>query len=107
MDTIREQLELLLEAKPYEEMFEFCDFTLVEQNEVAAAKGIQTAMVNSSEYRPVIKKSVTYIVAAVLFNEHGEVLMMQVRNLPALISREMDDRIRFASNLTSERRRCV
>ncbi len=80
METIRQQLELLLEAKPYEEMFEFCDFTLSEQTEAAAAKGIQTALdtLASSEYRPVIKKSVTYIVAAVLFNEHGEVLMMQV-----------------------------
>ena len=36
--------------------------------------------VNSDEYKPVVKKSVTYIVAAVLFNERGEVLMMQVRN---------------------------
>ena len=35
--------------------------------------------VNSEEYKPVVKKSVTYIVAAVLFNERGEVLMMQVR----------------------------
>ena len=34
--------------------------------------------VNSEEYKPVVKKSVTYIVAAVLFNERGEVLMMQV-----------------------------
>ena len=34
--------------------------------------------VNSDEYKPVVKKSVTYIVAAVLFNERGEVLMMQV-----------------------------
>jgi 8-oxo-dGDP phosphatase len=81
MDTICNQLGLLLESKPYEEMYEFCDFSLSEQNELAAAKGVTSPsnLVNSDEYKPVIKKSVTYIVAAVLFNEDGEVLMMQVR----------------------------
>jgi hypothetical protein len=46
------------------------------QNEVAASKGISPAA--PSNFKPVIKKSVTYIVAAVLVNEHGDVLMMQV-----------------------------
>ena len=30
----------ILEGKPYEEMHEFCDFTLEEQNEVQVAKGV-------------------------------------------------------------------
>ncbi len=47
------------------------------QNDVSAAKGIAPAA--PSNFKPVIKKSVTYIVAAVLVNEHGDVLMMQVR----------------------------
>ena len=50
------------------------------QNDVSAAKGIAPAA--PSNFKPVIKKSVTYIVAAVLVNEHGDVLMMQVRKLP-------------------------
>merc|ERR1719411_1828684 len=57
-------------------MFEFCDFSLNEQNEATTAKGIQPT-VNSEEYKPVVKKSVSYIVAAVLINDQGEVLMMQ------------------------------
>jgi len=76
MESISKKLGFLLEGKPYEEMFEFCDFSLNEQNEATTAKGIQPT-VNSDEYKPVVKKSVTYIVAAVLFNERGEVLMMQ------------------------------
>lgn len=75
MDTIQNHLALLLDAKPYEEMFEFCDFSLADQNEAALAKGVQPAA--SSEYKPVIQKSITYIVAAVLVNDRGEVLMMQ------------------------------
>lgn len=39
------------------------------------ANGIKPAV--SSSYVPVCQKTVTYIVAAVIFNEHDEVLMMQ------------------------------
>ena len=56
-------------------MHEFCDFTLEEQNEVQVAKGVQPSAPN--EFKPVIKKNVSYIVAAVLINDQGEVLMMQ------------------------------
>ena len=41
MESISKKLGFLLEGKPYEEMFEFCDFSLNEQNEVTAAKGVQ------------------------------------------------------------------
>jgi len=75
MDLIQEQLRLLLEGRPYEEPEEFCDFTLAEQNEAVAAKGVNPAA--PTDFQPVVKKSVVYIVGAIIFNEKGEVLMMQ------------------------------
>ena len=77
MDAIESQVALLLEGKPYEEMVELCDFSLSDQNEAAMSKGV-TQLSVASDYKPVVKKSVTYIVAAVLFNDDGDVLMMQV-----------------------------
>lgn len=41
----------------------------------AVAKGVQPS--SSSDYKPVTKKSVTYIVMGVLINDKSEVLMMQ------------------------------
>ena len=61
MEEIKSNVALLLEGKPYEEMHEFCDFTLEEQNEVQVAKGVQPSAPN--EFKPVIKKNVSYIVA--------------------------------------------
>ena len=60
-----------MEGRPYEELHEFCDFSLAEQNEAAAAKGVAAAA--PADFQPVVKKSVCYIVAAVIFNEHNEV----------------------------------
>ena len=76
METVARNVSLLLEGKPYEEMYEFCDFSLADQNDATLAKGVQPS--TPTDFKPVIKKSVTYIVAAVLVNEHGDVLMMQV-----------------------------
>ena len=45
----------------------FCDFTLAQQNKATTA----------SDFQPLVKKSVCYIVAAVIFNENKEVLMIQ------------------------------
>jgi len=75
MDSIARNIRLLLDGKPFEEMYEFCDYSLADQNETSLAKGVQPSA--PSDFKPVIKKSVTYIVAAVLINEHGDVLMMQ------------------------------
>jgi len=75
MDVIKDHIRLLMEGRPYEELHEFCDFSLAEQNEAAAAKGVAAAA--PADFQPVVKKSVCYIVAAVIFNEHNEVLMMQ------------------------------
>ena len=44
MESISKKLGFLLEGKPYEEMFEFCDFSLNEQNEATTAKGIQASV---------------------------------------------------------------
>ena len=85
MDSIARNIRLLLDGKPFEEMYEFCDYSLADQNETSLAKGVQPSA--PSDFKPVIKKSVTYIVAAVLINEHGDVLMMQVNSnsSPAII----------------------
>jgi len=80
MDEVQAQLQLLLAARPYEEMREHCDFSLADQAEAAMAKGVAPAA--SADYRPVVKKSVTYIVAAVLVDDRGAVLMMQVSSPP-------------------------
>ena len=34
MDLIQDHLRLLMEGRPYEELHEFCDFSLQDQNEV-------------------------------------------------------------------------
>jgi len=75
VESVPKNVEFLLEGKPYEELHEFCDFSLQDQNDASLSKGIQPSA--PSEFKPVIKKSVTYIVAAVLLNSEGEVLMMQ------------------------------
>lgn len=75
MENIQEQLRLLLDGRPYEELHEFCDFSLADQYDAVAAKGV--APNAPTDFTPVVKKSVVYIVGAVIFNEKGEVLMMQ------------------------------
>jgi len=75
MDLIQDHLRLLMEGRPYEELHEFCDFSLQDQNEATTSKGAQPLA--PADFQPVVKKSVCYIVAAVLFNEKNEVLMMQ------------------------------
>merc|ERR1711936_10286 len=75
MDLIKDQIRNLLDGRPYEELHEFCDFSIAEQNEAAASKGVQPG--TPSDFTPVVKKSVCYIVSAVLFNDNNEVLMMQ------------------------------
>ena len=54
---------------------ELCDFTLEEQNAATEAQGVQPSA--SSDFVPILGKTVTYIVACVLINEKNEVLMMQ------------------------------
>ena len=62
---------MLLDGRPFEELHEFCDFSLTDQYEAAAAKGVQPN--TPTDFTPVVKKSVVYIVGAVIFNEKGEV----------------------------------
>ncbi|XP_023339477.1 8-oxo-dGDP phosphatase NUDT18 isoform X3 [Eurytemora carolleeae] len=75
MDGIQEQLRLLMDGRPYEEQHDFCDFSLADQYEAVAAKGVAPAA--PVDFEPRVQKSIVYIVAAVIFNENGEVLMMQ------------------------------
>ncbi|XP_055547614.1 8-oxo-dGDP phosphatase NUDT18 [Wyeomyia smithii] len=54
---------------------ELCDFSLEEQNAATEAQGVKPLA--SSDYIPIIGKSVTYVVACVIVNDRNEVLMMQ------------------------------
>lgn len=54
---------------------ELCDFSLEEQNATAEARGIQPT--TDADFIPVLGKTVTYIVACVLFNRNNEVLAIQ------------------------------
>ena len=54
---------------------ELCDFSLEDQNQVMESQGIKPAV--PSDYQPILEKTVTYIVACVIFNENNEVLMIQ------------------------------
>lgn len=54
---------------------ELCDFSLEEQIAATESQGIQSS--TSSDYIPIIGKSVTYVVVCVLINDNDEVLMMQ------------------------------
>lgn len=51
-------------------------FNCTHFNFVAASKGVGSS--GPTDFVPITKKTVTYIVAAVLVNEDNEVLMMQV-----------------------------
>ncbi|XP_071541714.1 8-oxo-dGDP phosphatase NUDT18-like isoform X3 [Panulirus ornatus] len=75
MDSVEGNIKLLLQGKDIEESQEYCDFTLHDQNEVTAAKGVAPAV--PSEFTPTLRENVCFIVAAVLINEEGHVLMMQ------------------------------
>ncbi|XP_043269250.1 8-oxo-dGDP phosphatase NUDT18 [Venturia canescens] len=74
-DVIEEKISRVLAGQSVNEDDDLCDFSLVAQNEAIEAKGIQPTA--SSNYIPICQKTVTYIVAAVLFNESDEVLMIQ------------------------------
>uniref|UniRef100_A0A0A9W8E7 Nucleoside diphosphate-linked moiety X motif 18 n=2 Tax=Lygus hesperus TaxID=30085 RepID=A0A0A9W8E7_LYGHE len=75
MDMIESKLKSLLAGESIGDTANLCDFTLQEQNEAAAAKGVNS--VAPSSFVPVVKNTVTYIVMAVLFNDDGDVLLMQ------------------------------
>lgn len=75
-ENIEHNLIQLLSGTHFDEpTSELCDFTLEEQNAAAEAQGVQPSA--SSNFVPILGKTVTYIVACVLINEHDEVLMMQ------------------------------
>ncbi|CAL8110179.1 unnamed protein product [Orchesella dallaii] len=74
-DPIEGQIKALLQGQGLQDENIFCDFTLADQNEALASKGVTTT--GPLDFVPLTKKSVTYIVAAVLVNEDGEVLMIQ------------------------------
>uniref|UniRef100_L7M919 Putative nudix hydrolase fgf-2 n=1 Tax=Rhipicephalus pulchellus TaxID=72859 RepID=L7M919_RHIPC len=76
MDKIESVIQDTLKGQAInDDAADIIDYSLADQVEELAAKGIESAVL--PDYKPVVKKSVTYIVAAVAINEKGEVLMMQ------------------------------
>ncbi|KAJ8890051.1 hypothetical protein PR048_009557 [Dryococelus australis] len=75
MDGIEANVRSVLAGQSITDTEEFCDFTLEQQNEATVAKGIAPAA--ASDFVPIVKSTVTYIVVGILLNEHDEVLMMQ------------------------------
>lgn len=72
---IESNVKKLLDGLSIDDKDELCDFTLADQNEVVAAKGITPS--TPSDYTPITKSTVTYIVLAILVNDNDEFLMMQ------------------------------
>jgi hypothetical protein len=58
--------------------------SLADQNEAVAAKGVPPSV--PADFQPVLKKSVCYIVAAVLFNEKGEVNIVSQVGVKQILS---------------------
>ncbi|RZF40855.1 hypothetical protein LSTR_LSTR003365 [Laodelphax striatellus] len=75
MDVIESSISRLLNGSTLEDNPDLCDFTLADQNEATAAQGVTPS--TPSDYVPIVRNTVTYIVMAVLFNSDNEVLMMQ------------------------------
>ncbi|XP_054163088.1 8-oxo-dGDP phosphatase NUDT18-like [Oppia nitens] len=79
MDSIETQIKRLLKSQTVDDDETdneiICDYSLTHQLKELAAKGVETSM--TGEVTPVIGETVTYIAAAVVVNEHNEVLMMQ------------------------------
>lgn len=74
--SIEQNVQLVLDGMHIDEDVDtLCDFTLEEQNAAFEAQGVQP--LSSSDFVPVLGKTVTYIVACVLINEKNEVLMIQ------------------------------
>jgi 8-oxo-dGDP phosphatase len=69
-------LQRILDGQMVDEITsELCDFTIEEQNQFAESQGIKPSA--PSDYVPILSKTVTYIVAVVIFNEDDELLLIQ------------------------------
>lgn len=75
MERIEQQVVSLVRGDKAVEGSVECDFSIAHQNEIAVSKGVTPTV--SSDFKPVLQQSVTYIVCAILINEADEVLMMQ------------------------------
>ncbi|KAH8358466.1 hypothetical protein KR093_000428 [Drosophila rubida] len=76
MTSIEEKVRCILNGKDLGDITsEFCDFSLKEQNATAEAQGVQPS--STSDFVPKVGKTINYIVACVMFNEHDELLMIE------------------------------
>lgn len=75
-DLVDGIIKTILQGLPLDEKeSEICDFTIQEQNAALESQGIAPSC--SSTFVPIIKETVTYIVAVLIVNENNEVLMVQ------------------------------
>lgn len=76
MDKLEAAVEQILGgAAIQDESADITDYSLADQVDELVSRGMESLTL--SDYKPVVKKSVSYIVAAVLINDKNEVLMMQ------------------------------
>ncbi|XP_003747217.1 8-oxo-dGDP phosphatase NUDT18 [Galendromus occidentalis] len=76
MERIESILEDVLRGEAVNDDGAGCvDYSIQDQLAELATKGIESQC--SADFRPVLMKNITYIVGAVVFNEKGEVLLMQ------------------------------
>ncbi|CAG2107756.1 unnamed protein product [Medioppia subpectinata] len=78
MDSIETKLKRLMNGETIDEDIDGaidCDYSLDHQIKELAAKGVESHL--AADFRPLVGQTVTYIAAAVVFNEKNEVLMMQ------------------------------
>ncbi|RZC43170.1 NUDIX domain containing protein [Asbolus verrucosus] len=75
-DTVELSVEKVLDGLPLDgEESEICDFSLEEQNAALESQGVCPSV--GPNFKPVLGETLTYIVAVVVINDDGEVLMMQ------------------------------
>ncbi|XP_044757638.1 8-oxo-dGDP phosphatase NUDT18 [Coccinella septempunctata] len=75
-DSVELNIEKVLMGSPLENSESaICDYTLEEQNATLEIQGVKPSI--SPNFKPVLKETVTYVVAVLVINEQNEVLMIQ------------------------------
>ncbi|KAJ8961486.1 hypothetical protein NQ318_014734 [Aromia moschata] len=75
-DSVEQNIQKVLMGLPLDgDEANICDYSLDEINHTLESEGTQPSV--DSEFKLIVGETVTYIVACVVINEYGEVLMMQ------------------------------
>ncbi|KAL3276755.1 hypothetical protein HHI36_012125 [Cryptolaemus montrouzieri] len=75
-DSVELNIEKVLQGLPLEtDESAICDYTLEEQTAALETQGIQAIV--SPNFKPILKETVTYVVAVLVINDKNELLMIQ------------------------------